>query len=254
MAMEKEQLRKADLITSVLIFLFGAWVVWMAFQMPMKDSFGGVMNVWYVSPAIFPIFVGAALMTLAMVLFNVALSQIGRKKAAEMVRQLIRFGSAEKRLSDKTVRFFAIAVLLLSYVYMNIPRVDFYLGTLLFLTVFITMFYFDDDLLLRKLFRIYFMGTLFFGVFFTTGLDDFLVGRFAYATDLMTALFILAYAVYCWSLVKLNSELRRKYRLSLIVSLAVPTLLCPVFKYFLLVPLPYEGAVVQLMDAVRYSF
>ena len=66
MAMNKENLRKADLVTSVLIFVFGAWVLWMAFKMPMKDSFGGVMNVWYVSPALFPIFVGVALMVLGL--------------------------------------------------------------------------------------------------------------------------------------------------------------------------------------------
>jgi hypothetical protein len=27
--------------------------------MPMKDSWGGVQNVWFVSPALFPLFVGA---------------------------------------------------------------------------------------------------------------------------------------------------------------------------------------------------
>ena len=29
--------------------------------MPMKDSFGGVMNVWYVSPALLPMIIGFAI-------------------------------------------------------------------------------------------------------------------------------------------------------------------------------------------------
>jgi hypothetical protein len=56
--MEKERLRKADVFCGGIIFLFGAWIVWQAFNMPMKDSWGGVQNVWFVSPALFPLFVG----------------------------------------------------------------------------------------------------------------------------------------------------------------------------------------------------
>ena len=32
--------------------------------MPMKDTWGGVQNVWFVSPALFPLFVGAMIMLL----------------------------------------------------------------------------------------------------------------------------------------------------------------------------------------------
>jgi hypothetical protein len=63
--MEKPRLRGADVVTSLLLIVFGGWVLWQAFHMPMKDSFGGVMNVWYVSPALLPIIIGAGVIALA---------------------------------------------------------------------------------------------------------------------------------------------------------------------------------------------
>jgi hypothetical protein len=52
--MEKEKLRKADIFSGGIISLFGLWVISQALKMPMKDSWGGVQNVWFVSPALFP--------------------------------------------------------------------------------------------------------------------------------------------------------------------------------------------------------
>ena len=66
--LEKEKLRKADVYSGIIIFLFGAWVVWQATKMPMKDSWGGVQNVWFVSPALFPLFVGGMIMLLGLLL------------------------------------------------------------------------------------------------------------------------------------------------------------------------------------------
>ena len=62
--LEKEKLRKADVYSGAVICFFGLWIVLQAFKMPMKDSWGGVQNVWYVSPAIFPLFVGCMIMLL----------------------------------------------------------------------------------------------------------------------------------------------------------------------------------------------
>jgi len=39
----------------------------------------------------------------------------------------------------------------------------------------------------------------------------------------------------------------------MIVAVSIPCILCPVFKYFLLVPLPAEGMGVELMGALYYS-
>ena len=63
--LEKEKLRKADIFSGSIIFFFGLWIVLQAVKMPMKDSWGGVQNVWYVSPALFPLLVGAMIALLA---------------------------------------------------------------------------------------------------------------------------------------------------------------------------------------------
>jgi hypothetical protein len=78
--------------------------------MPMKDSWGGVQNVWYVSPALFPLFVGGVIMLLGALLTRTALKVAGIKAFTETVRW---FGSRDLfqfLISDSTIRFYAIAV------------------------------------------------------------------------------------------------------------------------------------------------
>ena len=59
--MDKDKLRKADIFSGSLIILLGLFIISQAVQMPMKDSWGGVQNVWFVSPALFPLLVGGML-------------------------------------------------------------------------------------------------------------------------------------------------------------------------------------------------
>ena len=66
--LEKDILRKADVFSGILFFCFGLFVVLQALKMPMKDSWGGVQNVWYVSPALFPLFVGGIIALLGLIL------------------------------------------------------------------------------------------------------------------------------------------------------------------------------------------
>jgi hypothetical protein len=53
-------------------------------------------------------------------------------------------------------------------------------------------------------------------------------------------------------LIRDNPALRLKFKTSLILSVTTPFLIGPIFKYLLLVPMPKEGLVVVLMDAIRY--
>jgi hypothetical protein len=77
--LEIEKLRKADIFSGLIISLFGLWVVGQALKMPMKDSWGGVQNVWFVSPALFPLFVGAMIVLLGVALTINALKTVGSK-------------------------------------------------------------------------------------------------------------------------------------------------------------------------------
>jgi hypothetical protein len=250
--LEKEKLRKADIFSGSIIFLFGLWVVLQAVKMPMKGSWGGVQNVWFVSPALFPLFVGGMIMLLGALLVRTAYSQVGFKELGNVLRWLISRELPVFLKKTANIRFYAIAILFFSLVYINISRIDFFLCSVLFLMVFITMFYFDDNILLKKLFYFYLAGTAFFLIYFILNIHAVLEPVVPFASDWLTLIFIIAYSVYCWVLIRNNSGLRKKFRLSLVLAIAAPFFIGPIFKYFLLVPMPFEGLVVAVMDAVWY--
>ena len=249
---EKETLRKVDVYSGLIIFLFGAWIVWQASKMPMKGSWGGVQNVWFVSPALFPLFVGAIIMLLGLLLFRTALKRIGLKTFGNTLQWLFSDNLFQFLNTVSILRFYAITVLFLSLVYLNIPRIDFFLSAMLFLCVFITMFYFDEAVLLKKLFFFYLAGTAFFIIYFAVGLDDRVGCILPFAKDILVLGFLLGYCVYAWQLIRSSSLLRKKFRTGLIIAVATPLIVGMIFKYFLLVPMPAEGLVVALMDTIWY--
>jgi hypothetical protein len=250
--MEKEQLRKADVYSGAIIFLFGLWIVLQALKMPMKDSWGGVQNVWFVSPALFPLFVGGIIMLLGALLCRTALKTIGFKVFKENLRWLFSRNLFGFLNSIPNLRFYTIAVLFLSFVYLNIPRIDFFLSAVLFLVVFITSFYFDDAVLLKKLFFFYLAGIIFFVFYFVLGLNDILSNVFPFAADILMLGFIISYSVFAWMLIRNQSGLRKKYRTAMIIALVAPFLVGMIFKYFLLVPMPSEGLIVAVLDYFWY--
>ena len=250
--LEKEKLRKVDVYSGIIIFLFGAWIVSQALKMPMKDSWGGVQNVWFVSPALFPLFVGGMIMLLGLLLVRTALKAIGMKAFGETLQWLFSKNLLQFLNTVSILRFYAIAVLFLAFVYLNIPRIDFFLSAVLFLSVFITMFYFDEAELLKKLFFFYLAGTVFFIFYFALGLDGWLSQLTPYAKDILALVFILGYCIYAWRLIRNSPLLRKRFRTGLIVAVVAPLLVGLIFKYFLLVPMPAEGMVVALVDAIWY--
>ena len=250
--LEKEKLRKADIFSGVAFLLFGLWVIGQALKMPMKDSWGGVQNVWFVSPALFPLFVGAMISILGILLTGTAFKAVGRQQLQRVLRWL---GSPELVVFLQTsgvIRFYAMTVLLFSFVYLNLPRIDFFLCSILFLAVFITQFYFDDDALLKKLFFFYLAGTSVCLGYFLLGLPDALEPALPYPNDWLAVVFIVCYMGYAWVLIRRVPALRKKWRTSLILAVVPPFLICPIFKYFLLVPMPTEGLVVAVLDAIWY--
>jgi len=218
----------------------------------MKDSWGGVQNVWYVSPAIFPLFVGCMIMLLGGLLCRTALKTIGFKAFVETARWLSSKALLQFLNSIPNLRFYAIVVLLLSFVYLNIPRIDFFLSAVLFLAVFITSFYLDDAELLKKLFFFYLAGVILLIIYFSLGINEPLGRIVPFPADILALCFIIAYCVYAWRLIRNNSALRKKYRTAMIVAIASPFIVGMIFKYFLLVPMPAEGLVVAVMDYFWY--
>jgi hypothetical protein len=250
--LDKEKLRKADVFSGAVVFLFGLWVVSQAFQMPMKDSWGGVMNVWYVSPALMPLFIGGVIMLLGAMLCRIGLKSIGFETFKKTLGWLVSPDLLRVLKSDVSVRFYAIALLFLTLVFVNLPRVDFFLCAILFLSVFITLFYFLDDTLLGKFLLFYLAEEVVFIVFFALGPHASSDETPSYAADVLALVFIVAYLGYVWIQIRTRSELRKKFRIGLIVALATPFVIGPIFKYFLMVPLPKEGLVVAALDYIWY--
>lgn len=250
--LEKETLRKADIFSGALIFLFGLFVVSQALQMPMKDTYGGVQNVWYVSPAIFPLFIGAILALLGLVLTGIALKSVGKEKLAAVCRYLVSPELVTFLKLPETIRFYAVVLVFSSFIFIMIPRVDFFPAAVFFLMVFISMFYFDDDRLLMK-FLLFFIGasTLLL-VFFAAGLDTLISPLLSYPGDWLTLGMIGAFGFYSRRLVKDRPDLHKKYRTCLILAIVAPFTVGIIFKFLLLVPMPFEGAVVELLDAIWY--
>ena len=250
--MEKDKLRKADIFSGGLIFLFGLWIISQGLKMPMKDSWGGVQNVWFVSPALFPLFVGAMISFLGISLTGMALRTVGGREFQRVLRWLGSWELIVFLQTNGVIRFYAMTVLFFSFVYLNLPRIDFFLCSILFLAVFISMFYFDDDVLLKKLFTFYLAGTIVCLGYFLLGLSTKLETTLPYPNDWLTIGFIISYLVYAWILIRQVPLLRKKYRTCLILAVVPPFLICPIFKYFLLVPMPTEGLVVAVLDAIWY--
>lgn len=244
--MEKKELRKADFITSVLLLLFSIWMLIETFKMPMKDTFGGVQNVWYVSPALFPLIISIFISVLGIALFIHSIKSGGAKYFLDSISEKNKF------LSDKNIRFISILLALIFYVYLDIPRIDFFISTILFLIFFIPIFYFDEIRLLRKLTLFYCIGNIVLIFIFITKLSTLFSSYYKYFMDLIALSFFLIFGVYIWVNVKNNHIFRKKYIISLLVTLSVPLILCPVFRFFLLVPLPREGLIIQVMYNIYY--
>lgn len=244
--MKKKELRRADFITSVLLLVFSVWIIMETLKMPMKDTFGGVQNVWYVSPALFPLIISIFIMVLGTVLLIHSIKTGGAKYFLD------NFSVRYKGLSEKNIRFIGILLALFSFVYLNIPRIDFFISITLFLTYFISVFYFDDKDLLKKLTLFYFTGSIIFIILFVFGISKIINSYYEYFIDILALFFYLSYVIYNWINIKSSNIFKKRFIVSLIVSLVVPLILCPTFRYFLLIPLPKEGLIIQMMHNIYY--
>ncbi len=250
--LETEKLRKADIFSGTIISLFGLWVVGQALKMPMKDSWGGVQNVWFVSPALFPLFVGGIIILLGIALVVNALKIVGVSGLKDTLGWLKSPELMHFLKSEAMIRFHAIVVLLFSFVFLNVPRIDFFLCSVLFLCAFITMFYLDDPSLLVRMLGMYLAGTVGFIVWFLLGIPEVMEVTLPYSSDWLTLVFTLCYCLYVSHLIRYRPRLQKKYKTGLIVAIVAPFTIGSIFKYFLLVPMPTEGLIVAIMDAVRY--
>lgn len=134
--MPKDKLRRADVVTATLLILLSLSVLIGASRMPLRGTYGGVVNVWYVSPAAMPFVIGGGLLAMSIALLLKALGEGGH-------RGLVAFFAARFRAlpSNRPVhRMAGVAALLVIYVYGLIGRMDYFVASSLYLCAFMGVY------------------------------------------------------------------------------------------------------------------
>lgn len=249
--MDKKKLRGADLITSILFFVLGVYILYESFHMPLKDSYAGVQSVWYVSPALMPLIIGFAIILLSIAIFLHGLKNGG----VEALKEAWADRKGKKFLSDANIRYAAVLIPLFALVYMNLTRIDFYLALVLYLCFTITVFYIDEPNFIRSTFYFHMAELLILFVLSVFKLDKVLNQLFVYTVDCIVLLMIITLVV--WMKVKLKHSAvegaKKKYNQAMLMAFLAPLVLVPVFRFMLRVPLPREGGIVNLMSLIYYT-
>lgn len=251
--MEQDTLRKADIFSGSLILLLGIFVVGHALQMPMKDSWGGVQNVWFVSPALFPLFVGAMLSLLGTILICIAVKSTGRQGIQAALAFLRGKAFREFLTEPLTVRFYGVVLSLFSFVFLMVPRIDFFPASVLFLLGLVFMFYLGNHNQLLRIIWFTLVTNLLLMILLFSDLGKKMSNYSEFYGDWFVLCIILALCVFTRPFANRLPELKRKYRLCLLIGFLAPMIIGVIFKYFLLVPMPYEGLIVQLLDSIWYA-
>jgi len=246
--LETKQLRMWDIVTAAIFILVGAGAIYRILtHFPLKDKYGGVDAVWYVSPGLVPLIISGLMIVLGTILMVHAVKAGGWQTLVEQI------GQVKLTMSENTLRFWAVVVPIVTYVYLLITRVDFFIASLIFLLVLMFLFYLEYPGLLKKLLLFYVIGVGVYFVLILLKADLAMNTAYPYAIDLLALLFLIAYSAYCWTQIRGNAELRQKFWTAVQVAIMSILIIAPIFKYVLIVPLPKEGIVVSLTDAFWYS-
>lgn len=246
--MDKIKLRSADFIASLLFIAFGIFVMVESTKMPLKASYGGVESHWYVSPALFPLFVGAMLILLGFVLMGVAIKSGGMK--ALFTRKRDNKGIV---ISVGAIRTLTVALAIGSFIYVFVPRVDFVISIFTFLFFLTTAFYPENELIRKRLTSIFLIESAVFMLLALTGLWDVIYGLYVYTFDILAIFTFAAMVITAFKTAKSEGVDKGKIRTTFWLSLIVPAFLCPVFRYPLRTPLPHEGLIIDYMNLVVFK-
>ena len=230
--------RRSDFYTGTVL-LIGSFIMLMeSFTFPMKESYGGVENVWYVSPALLPMIVSSLLILLSIILIRKSIQDGGMHRAFNDFRFL-----GTKIRSESFLRLVIIVLYISIYVYGMIPNGDFYLVSMVFLFAFILPFYSDKNSLFLVCFWPFFIvGIIGLTITFNTRVIDYLI---------LGLMFFMVLA--SWLIVKKNNLQKKKWLTTFLTSVIAPLILIPAFKFGLLVPLPTEGIVIKFLERIAFN-
>lgn len=247
---DKENIRKYDFISSIILIIFSLLIIKGATGMPMEGSYGGVQNQWYVSPALLPLIIGFGLLLLSLVLLANSIITGGAKQFIAAAKTWKR----SAKLSESTVRVLVTVLMLFNLIYILIPRVDFFIALTFFLLSVMGIFYIDDEKIIKKVALIVTIWTLISLLLVLTGISAKIFQGPALLLDVYSLIMYFHVLITLIRSTKGNAEYRKKFKTILIISLIVPTILCPLFRYVLLVPLPVEGLIFdRIFNSIYYA-
>lgn len=244
--MEPKQLRQADFVMGIGFVLFGLWIFVQANNMPKAVDYGDVSNVWYVSPALLPFIIGGCVTVLGAVLLVEAVISGGARDGIAAL-QRFRF-----RVTERGLRFSTIVSALIGYVYVLVPHVDFFLATVLFLAFAVQAFSFEDERYLRTSFVTFLIVCAVFAGLFFGGSAAVLNAAFAYTTDLIALTAAVIVLLLGRRAAGRITHGVRKFRVAAVLAVVVPLVVTPLFRFVLLVRLPNEGGIVDLMGLIYF--
>lgn len=246
--------RQYDFKFALIMMLLLVWLISVTLSFPMSGSYGGVENQWYVSPALFPLFLLGALFICVSALLISTMKQKGYQD----------FFSLQHWIGDKTdqavVDKWLIIGLLVIYVYVLIPSTDFYLATTVFVSSLTSIFYLQINharkwilalnsslILVLVLIRLHFQQEQDLSLLDINSLENSIL-----YCDIATT---LALAILLSLKVGLGFKKdKSKLIYSLIAALLVPLILILLFSFLLYVPMPVEyGTVINMLNWLIYE-
>ena len=248
--MDKSKIRGIDIITGIILSIFGLIILVSAFQMPLKDSFGGVDSVWYVSPALFPIIIGFCICFLSIAIIRYALKNDGFRQ----LKQILEQSKKTTLFNDGQIRFASILIPFCAMVYVNITRIDVFFAIVFFLLFTISVFYLDSMQLMKKMLLIYSIEMAFILILAAAKFNIVLNNFFMYSMDVIALVLLIIYHIFLSvAMKKYTPGQKRKFRQIMCMSYITQVGVIVFFKFMLRIPMPNEGAIVDLFAMVYYA-
>ena len=115
------------------------------------------------------------------------------------------------------------------------------------------MFYSESISVFKYLTRFFIIQSAVFLVLFATGIAATLIEIYPYTMDALALLCLVGMNIYARKLIKSDGGDSKRIMTVMLVSIITPMVLCPIFRYPLLTPLPNEGIIIDHMNLLYYS-
>lgn len=234
------RLRKRDAVTGVLLIVLAVAMGAKALTYPLNESYAGVENAWYASPAFFPLIVSGLILILALILLSTAINYIMKFRTEK--------NAAVLPSDNEKGQLFHIMGLLVSFIYLYIPSTDFLIAGIFFLTIFIGLYTIPQALPKMKLILIYILLGIVLRITYSLfATDNWTV---QYIRDYSVTFFYILFLIFTFISVKKNYGNRKKWLLVFLSGGIFMIFLVFSFKLGLRIPMPREGYYCYKIDVL----